>query len=118
MGPIAMGDLAGLDVGWRIRKEFKHLEDPNVRHPMIGDRLCEMGRFGQKTGAGWYRYDENRKASPDPEVGKLIEQAAAEAGIQRRSIDEQEIVERTMYALVNDTNSITTAASPTISPSR
>ncbi|HSB12723.1 MAG TPA: 3-hydroxyacyl-CoA dehydrogenase NAD-binding domain-containing protein [Blastocatellia bacterium] len=102
MGPLAMGDLAGLDVGWRIRKEYKHLEDPNVRHPMIADRLCELGRFGQKTGAGWYRYDENRKASPDPEVEKLIEQAAAEAGIQRRKISEEEIVERTMYALVNE----------------
>jgi 3-hydroxyacyl-CoA dehydrogenase len=102
MGPLAMGDLAGLDVGWRIRKEYKHLEDPNVRHPMIADRLCELGRFGQKTGAGWYRYDENRKASPDPEVEKLIEQAAAEAGITRREVSEQEIVERTMYALVNE----------------
>lgn len=102
MGPIAMGDLAGLDVGWRIRKEYKHLEDPTVRHPLVGDRLCEMGRFGQKTGAGWYRYDENRKAIPDPEVDKLIEQASAEAGIKRRGISEQEIVERTMYALVNE----------------
>jgi 3-hydroxyacyl-CoA dehydrogenase len=102
MGPIAMGDLAGLDVGWRIRKEYKHLEDPTVRHPLVGDRLCEMGRFGQKTGAGWYRYDENRKPIPDAEVDKLIEQASAEAGIERRQISEQEIVERTMYALVNE----------------
>ncbi len=102
MGPIAMGDLAGLDVGWRIRKEYKHLEDPTVRHPLVADRLCEMGRFGQKTGAGWYRYDENRKPIPDPEVDKLIEQASAEAGIERRQIGEQEIVERTMYALVNE----------------
>ncbi|HET8675603.1 MAG TPA: 3-hydroxyacyl-CoA dehydrogenase NAD-binding domain-containing protein, partial [Blastocatellia bacterium] len=102
MGPLAMGDLAGLDVGWRIRKEYKHLEDPNVRHPMIADRLCEMGRYGQKTGAGWYRYDENRKPSPDPEVEHLIEEAAAEAGISRREIGEDEIIERTMYALVNE----------------
>ena len=102
MGPLAMGDLAGLDVGWRIRKEYKHLEDPNVRHPMIADRLCEMGRYGQKTGAGWYRYDENRKPSPDPEVEHLIEEAAAEAGISRRQIGEDEIIERTMYALVNE----------------
>ncbi|HEX5734340.1 MAG TPA: 3-hydroxyacyl-CoA dehydrogenase NAD-binding domain-containing protein [Blastocatellia bacterium] len=102
MGPLAMGDLAGLDVGWRIRKEYKHLEDPNVRHPMIADRLCEMGRYGQKTGAGWYRYDENRKPSPDPEVEKLIEEAATEAGIERRQVGEDEIIERTMYALVNE----------------
>jgi 3-hydroxyacyl-CoA dehydrogenase len=102
MGPLAMGDLAGLDVGWRIRKEYKHLEDPNLRHPLIADRLCEMGRYGQKTGAGWYRYDENRKPSPDPEVEHLIEEAAAEAGIARRQIGEDEIIERTMYALVNE----------------
>ncbi len=102
MGPLAMGDLAGLDVGWRIRKEYKHLEDPNVRHPLVADRLCEMGRYGQKTGAGWYRYDENRRAIPDAEVEKLIEQVAAEAGIERRQISEEEIVERTMYALINE----------------
>jgi 3-hydroxyacyl-CoA dehydrogenase len=102
MGPLAMGDLAGLDVSWRIRKEYKHLEDPGVRHPLVADRLCEMGRYGQKTGAGWYRYDENRRAQPDPEVEKLIEEMAAEAGIERRKIGEEEIVERTMYALVNE----------------
>ena len=62
MGPLAVGDLAGLDVGWRIRKEFKHLEKPGVRQPLAEDRLCEMGRYGQKTGAGWYKYDENRRA--------------------------------------------------------
>ncbi len=61
MGPLATGDLAGLDVGWRIRKEYAHLEKPGVRQPVAEDRLCENGRFGQKTGAGWYKYDENRK---------------------------------------------------------
>jgi 3-hydroxyacyl-CoA dehydrogenase len=102
MGPLAVGDLAGLDVGWRIRKEHKHLEKPGVRKPLIADRLCEMGRYGQKTGAGWYRYDENRKAIPDPEVDKLIEQIAAEAGIKRRAITDDEIIERTQYALINE----------------
>jgi 3-hydroxyacyl-CoA dehydrogenase len=102
MGPLAVGDLAGLDVGWRIRKEHKHLEKPGVRKPLIADRLCEMGRYGQKTGAGWYRYDENRKPIPDPEVEKLIEETALEAGIERRSIDEEEIIERTQYALINE----------------
>src|SRR5437660_7054913 len=53
MGPLATGDLAGLDVGWRIRKEYRHLEKPGVRQPMAEDRLCEQGRYGQKTGAGW-----------------------------------------------------------------
>ena len=77
MGPLATGDLAGLDVGWRIRKEYRHLEKPGVRQPFAEDRLCEMGRYGQKTGAGWYKYDENRRAIPDPEVGELIRKWAA-----------------------------------------
>jgi 3-hydroxyacyl-CoA dehydrogenase len=102
MGPLAVGDLAGLDVGWRIRKEHAHLRVPGQRYPMIADALCEMGRYGQKTGAGWYKYDENRKAIPDPEVDALIEKLAAEAGIQRRAISEDEIIERTQYALVNE----------------
>ena len=76
MGPLAMGDLAGLDVGWRIRKEFKHLEKPGVRIPHMADKLCEIGRYGQKTGKGWYKYDANRKPSPDPEVTALIEATA------------------------------------------
>jgi 3-hydroxyacyl-CoA dehydrogenase len=102
MGPLAMGDLAGLDVSWRIRQEYKHLEKPGVRRPLVADRLCEMGRFGQKTGAGWYRYDESRRANPDPEVEKLIEEVARGAGVQRRAITAEEIVERTIYALVNE----------------
>lgn len=102
MGPLAMGDLAGLDVGWRIRKEFKHLEKPGVRIPHMADRLCENGRYGQKTGKGWYKYDANRKPSPDPEVTALIEQVAKEYGIERRAITSEEIIERTIYALVNE----------------
>jgi 3-hydroxyacyl-CoA dehydrogenase len=102
MGPLAMSDLAGLDVGWRARKEFKHLEKPGVRVPLVADRLAEMGRFGQKTGRGWSRYDENRKASPDPETAALIEQMAQEAGIPRRTISRDEIVDRTIFALVNE----------------
>jgi len=102
MGPLAVGDLAGLDVGWRIRKEHKHLEKPGVRVPLISDRLCELGRFGQKTGAGWYRYDENRKPIPDPEVEKLIAEIAEDADSKRRAISEEEIIERTQYALINE----------------
>jgi 3-hydroxyacyl-CoA dehydrogenase len=102
MGPLAMGDLAGLDVSYRIRQEYKHLEKPGIRVPLVADRLCEMGRYGQKTGAGWYRYDENRRPGPDPEVEKLIEETATAAGIERRSITPEEIVERTIYALVNE----------------
>jgi 3-hydroxyacyl-CoA dehydrogenase len=102
MGPLAVGDLAGLDVGWRIRKEHAHLEKPGARSPKVADRLCELGRYGQKTGAGWYKYDENRNRIPDPEVDALIEQVAAEQGVKRRPITEEEIIERTQYALINE----------------
>jgi 3-hydroxyacyl-CoA dehydrogenase len=102
MGPLAMGDLAGLDVGWRIRKEFKHLEKPGVRTPKMADALCELGRYGQKTGKGWYIYDANRNPKPDPEVTALIEKVAKENGIARRKITHEEIIERTIYALVNE----------------
>ncbi len=102
MGPLATGDLAGLDVGWRIRKEYRHLEKPGIRQAFAGDNLCEMGRFGQKTGAGWYKYDENRKPTPDPEVAALTTKWSAEAGIAQRQITAEEIVDRTIYALVNE----------------
>ena len=102
MGPLATGDLAGLDVAWRIRKEYRHLEKPGVRQPFAEDRLCEFGRYGQKTGAGWYKYDENRRAIPDPEVNELVRRWAREAGIAQRKISSQEIVDRCIYALVNE----------------
>ena len=102
MGPLAVGDLAGLDVGWRIRKEYRHLEKPGVRQPLAEDGLCEMGRYGQKTGAGWYKYDENRRPIPDPAVAELVRKAADQAGIQQRQISKQEIVDRLIYALVNE----------------
>ena len=102
MGPLATGDLAGLDVGWRIRKEYRHLEKPGIRQPFAEDRLCEMGRYGQKTQKGWYRYDENRRASPDPEVTALVRKWSAEAGIPQRQISPDEIVERCIYSLVNE----------------
>jgi 3-hydroxyacyl-CoA dehydrogenase len=102
MGPLAVGDLAGLDVGWRIRKEYRHLEKPGIRQPFAGDRLCEMGRFGQKTGAGWYKYDEKRQAAHDPEVASLVRQWASQEGIPQREISVGEIVDRCLYALVNE----------------
>ena len=102
MGPLATGDLAGLDVGWRIRKEFRHLQKPGIRQAFIEDRLCELGRFGQKIGAGWYKYDENRKPSPDPQVASLIRQWTSEAGIPQRQISAEEIVDRCIYTLVNE----------------
>jgi len=102
MGPLAVGDLAGLDVGWRIRKEYRHLEKPGIRQAFAGDQLCEMGRFGQKTGAGWYKYDDQRRAIPDPEVEQLVRKWAAEAKIPQRKIPADEIVDRCVYALVNE----------------
>jgi 3-hydroxyacyl-CoA dehydrogenase len=102
MGPLAVGDLAGLDVGWRIRKEHRHLEKPGIRQAFAGDRLCELGRFGQKTAAGWYKYDEQRRALPDAEIEQLVRQWAAEANIPQRKISAEEIVDRCVYALVNE----------------
>ncbi|MBV9437222.1 MAG: enoyl-CoA hydratase/isomerase family protein, partial [Acidobacteria bacterium] len=102
MGPLATGDLAGLDVGWRIRKEYRHLEKAGVRRAFAADRLCELGRFGQKTGAGWYKYDENRRAITDPEVARMVREWSAEAGVEQREISQQEIVDRCIYALVNE----------------
>ena len=102
MGPLATGDLAGLDVGWRIRKEYRHLEKPGIRQPFAEDRLCEMGRYGQKTLRGWYRYDENRRASADPELADLVRKWNADAGIPQRQISAVEMVDRCIYALVNE----------------
>ncbi len=102
MGPLATGDLAGLDVGWRIRKEYRHLEKPGVRQPFAEDSLCELGRYGQKTMKGWYQYDENRRASADPEVTTLVRTWSAEAGIPQRQISASDIVDRCIYALVNE----------------
>jgi 3-hydroxyacyl-CoA dehydrogenase len=102
MGPLAVGDLAGLDVGWRIRKEYQHLEVPGIRQPFAEDRLCDRGRFGQKTGAGWYKYDDQRRAIPDPAVHELVREWVTEAGIVQRKISAGEITDRCIYALVNE----------------
>jgi 3-hydroxyacyl-CoA dehydrogenase len=101
MGPLATGDLAGLDVGWRIRKEYRHLEVPGIRQPFAEDRLCELGRYGQKTGAGWYKYDDQRRATPDPLVTELVCKWVDQAGIAQRQISAGEITDRCLYALVN-----------------
>lgn len=102
MGPLAMTDLAGIDVGWRIRQESKHLEKPGVRRPLISDHLAEMGRYGQKTGRGFSLYGPDRKPSPDPEIQAIAEQIAHDNGIQRRKIGRDEIIDRCIYALVNE----------------
>ena len=102
MGPLAVSDLAGLDVGWRIRKEFKHTEKAGVRVPLVADRLCEGGNFGQKTGCGFSKYDENRKQVPNPEAAAIAEQVAKEQGITRHAVSKEEILERCMFALINE----------------
>ena len=102
MGPLATGDLAGIDVGWRVRQEAKHLQPEGVRQPLVEDRLYELGRFGQKTGLGWYRYDENRNRTEDPEVGEIVADLVRQAGIEQHDVSRDEIVERTIYALVNE----------------
>ncbi len=103
MGPFAMGDLAGLDVGWRIRQRRAATRDPEERYSSLADKICERGRFGQKTGAGWYRYDSGSRApQPDPEIEKLILETSAELGRTRRDIDDQEILERCLYPLINE----------------
>jgi 3-hydroxyacyl-CoA dehydrogenase len=102
MGIFAVDDMAGIDVAWRVRQELGHFGEPGVRKPLVQDRLYALGRYGQKTGKGWYTYDENRRPASDPAVIELIEQASREAGVTRRAIGEQEIVERSVYALINE----------------
>ena len=102
MGPFRMSDLAGNDIGWAIRKR-RYVEQPNVLYSKVADKLCELGRFGQKTGAGWYRYEPGgRDALPDPVVDELIVNYRKEIGITPRQISSDEIVERCVYALVNE----------------
>ena len=102
MGPFRVGDLAGNDISWSIRKRH-YAEDPGFRKLVIADALCEAGRFGQKTGAGWYRYEPGKRDPiPDPAVDKIIEEGRKTLGITPRKIGEQEIVERCVYALINE----------------
>lgn len=102
MGPFRMGDLAGNDVGWYIRKR-RYLEKPNLRYSKTADLLCELGRFGQKTGAGWYDYvPGKRDAIPSQVVVDMIEKHRKDLGVTPRKISDEEIVGRLVYALVNE----------------
>ncbi len=102
MGPFRMGDLAGLDIGWATRKR-KAAEAGIAMKPIVADKLCEAGRFGQKTGAGWYRYEAgNRNPLPDSVTEQLIAEYRAAQGITPRKIGDEEIVERCIFALVNE----------------
>jgi 3-hydroxyacyl-CoA dehydrogenase len=102
MGIFAVDDMGGLDVAWRVRQELHQFEEPGARRPVVADTLVEMGRLGQKTGQGWYRYGDDRKPVPDPDVVALIERAAKAAGIVRGSIADEEILERAIYAMINE----------------
>src|SRR5437763_15318607 len=102
MGPFRMSDLAGNDVGWRIRKR-RYVEKPQMRYSRIADRLCEQGRYGQKIGAGWYRYEAGRRdALPDPAVESMIAGYRKELGVTPRKIGDGEIVDRLILALANE----------------
>jgi 3-hydroxyacyl-CoA dehydrogenase len=96
MGPFAMADMAGLDVGWRIRKGRGERNE-------IEDALCEAGHYGQKTGKGYFRYEAgSRTAIPDPEVEKIILETSSRLGVNRRPIGQEEIVERMMLPMINE----------------
>ena len=102
MGPFRMGDLAGLDIGWATRKR-KAAEAGVPMKPIVADKLCEAGRFGQKTGAGWYRYEAGKRDPiPDPVTEQLIAEYRAANGITPRKVSDAEVVERCIYALVNE----------------
>ncbi|AZQ51409.1 3-hydroxyacyl-CoA dehydrogenase NAD-binding domain-containing protein [Burkholderia cenocepacia] len=102
MGPFRMSDLAGNDIGWAIRKR-RYVEQPGLQYSKIADRLCEQGRFGQKTGAGWYDYvPGDRKAKPSALVDEMVVAYSKARGVERRKIGDDEIVERLVFALVNE----------------
>jgi 3-hydroxyacyl-CoA dehydrogenase len=98
-----MADLAGLDIGWAVRKRQEASRPKHLRYSTIPDRICELGRFGQKTGAGFYRYEKgSRTPIPDPEIQALIEGVSRKLGIRRRSFTKEEVVERCIFALINE----------------
>jgi 3-hydroxyacyl-CoA dehydrogenase len=102
MGPFRMYDMAGNDIGWEIRKR-RYKERPDFVYSRVADRICEQGRFGQKTGKGFYRYEPgDRRAIPDPAVDEIITRYRQEVGVKARTISDEEIVERCIYALVNE----------------
>jgi 3-hydroxyacyl-CoA dehydrogenase len=101
MGPNAVGDLAGLDIGWQVRKEWQDKPD-DPRFYRASDRLAELGRYGQKTGRGFYRYGADGERTPDPEAVELIRAEAERLGVRQRAIEPGEIVSRCILALINE----------------
>jgi 3-hydroxyacyl-CoA dehydrogenase len=107
MGIFAMQDMAGLDIGWAARKRRAPTRDPKERYVRIADRICELGRFGQKTGSGWFNYPEgSRRGEPDPIVEAIILEEAAASGVTRRSFTEEEIMARILGAMVSEGEAI------------
>lgn len=103
MGPFTMGDMAGLDVSWRIRKRRAATRRNDLFWPTVSDQICEMGRFGQKTKAGYYLYEGgSRTPVTDPKIERLIVEASKAAGVERREMSEDEILKRSLYALINE----------------
>jgi 3-hydroxyacyl-CoA dehydrogenase len=103
MGPFALSDLAGIDVGWRVRQHREPSRPKDLRYSEIADRLYEMGRYGQKTRKGWYNYEEgSRIPMPDPEVVDLVVRTSRELEIDRREISDEEILQRCIYPLINE----------------
>ncbi|MBF6180810.1 3-hydroxyacyl-CoA dehydrogenase NAD-binding domain-containing protein [Nocardia otitidiscaviarum] len=103
MGPFAVADMSGLDIAWRMRQRTAATRDPAARYPDVADTLCAAGRFGQKTGAGWYRYEPgSRTPIPDRAVQEIIEDSARRKGIRRRTFTDTEIVERALLTMANE----------------
>lgn len=106
MGLFAMQDMAGLEISWATRKRLAPFRDPSERYVALGDYLCEMGRFGKKNGLGWYRYDENGKAQPDPDVDALVIAESEKKGITRRDFTSTEIMDVILGAMRSEGDKI------------
>lgn len=104
MGPFEVADMSGLDIAWRMRQRTATTRDASARYSDVADRLCELGRFGQKTGAGWYRYGaDGRTPLPDPEVEQIILCSSTAKGIERRAFSNEDIARRAVLAMANET---------------
>jgi 3-hydroxyacyl-CoA dehydrogenase len=102
MGIFAVDDMAGIDVACRVREELNQFSEPGARKPLVQPWLYDQGRYGQKTGRGWYTYGSDRQPTPDPEVNHMIRSLALKADIPQKTFSEQQIIERTIYALINE----------------
>ena len=102
MGIFAVDDMGGIDLAWRVRQEYRHLETPGMRQPLVLGKLYEMKRWGQKTGSGWFKYEGGREPVVDADVDALVKSTALDAHIAQRAITDQEIIERSVYIMINE----------------